>query len=105
DGGKLHLAEQYDADTVMGRSTGKDLDAAREAIIQASSVTVGNVPIYQVVTDRVEDIADATPQHFLDVIEHQARQGVDYMTIHAGILIEHLPLVSGRVTGILSRGG
>src|SRR5690606_38054100 len=103
--GKLQLAVQYGADTVMDLSTGKDLDAVREAIIKASSVPVGTVPIYQVVTDRVEDIADAPPQHLLDVSEHQARQGVGYMTIHACILIEHLPLVYGRVTGIVSRGG
>jgi phosphomethylpyrimidine synthase len=103
--GKLQLAVKYGADTVMDLSTGQDLDAVRAAIIGASTVPVGTVPIYQVVTDRVEDIADATPQHFLDVIEHQAKQGVDYMTIHAGILIEHLPLIYGRVTGIVSRGG
>ena len=103
--GKLNLAVKYGADTVMDLSTGKDLDAIREAIIAASTVPVGTVPIYQIVTDRVGDIADATPQHFLDVIEHQAKQGVDYMTLHAGILREHLPLVYGRVTGIVSRGG
>ncbi|HYV98810.1 MAG TPA: phosphomethylpyrimidine synthase ThiC [Gemmatimonadaceae bacterium] len=103
--GKLELAVKYGADTVMDLSTGKDLDAVRAAIIGASTVPVGTVPIYQVVTERAEDIADATVQDFLDVIEHQAKQGVDYMTIHAGILREHLPLVYGRVTGIVSRGG
>jgi phosphomethylpyrimidine synthase len=103
--GKLNLAVKYGADTVMDLSTGKDLDAVREAIINASTVPVGTVPIYQVVTERAEDIADATVTDFLEVIEHQARQGVDYMTIHAGILREHLPLVYGRVTGIVSRGG
>ena len=103
--GKLNLAVKYGADTVMDLSTGKDLDAVRKAIIGASSVPVGTVPIYQLVTDRVADIADATPQHFLEVIEHQAKQGVDYMTLHAGILLEHLPLVYGRITGIVSRGG
>ena len=103
--GKLQLAVKYGADTVMDLSTGKDLDAVREAIIGASTVPVGTVPIYQLVTDRVGDITDATPQHFLEVIEHQAKQGVDYMTLHAGILREHLPLVYGRVTGIVSRGG
>jgi phosphomethylpyrimidine synthase len=103
--GKLHLAVKYGADTVMDLSTGKDLDAVRKAIIAASTVPVGTVPIYQVVTERAEDIADATVTDFLEVIEHQARQGVDYMTIHAGILREHLPLVYGRVTGIVSRGG
>jgi phosphomethylpyrimidine synthase len=103
--GKLELAVKYGADTVMDLSTGKDIDAVREAIIAHATVPVGTVPIYQLVTDRVHDIADATPQDFLDVIEHQAKQGVDYMTLHAGILREHLPLVYGRVTGIVSRGG
>ncbi len=103
--GKLNLAMKYGADTVMDLSTGKDLDAVRRAIINASTVPVGTVPIYQVVTERAEDIADATVNDFLEVIEHQAKQGVDYMTIHAGILREHLPLVYGRVTGIVSRGG
>ncbi len=102
---KLLFAVKYGADTVMDLSTGKDLDAVREAIIAASTVPIGTVPIYQIITERVNDIADLTAQHFLDVIEHQAKQGVDYMTLHAGILREHLPLVYGRVTGIVSRGG
>ncbi|MFL5577895.1 MAG: phosphomethylpyrimidine synthase ThiC [Gemmatimonadaceae bacterium] len=102
---KLELAVQYGADTVMDLSTGRDIDAVREAILAASPVPIGTVPIYQVVTDRVADVADLTANDLLDMIEHQARQGVDYMTLHAGILIEHLPLVYGRVTGIVSRGG
>jgi phosphomethylpyrimidine synthase len=102
--GKLHLAVHYGADTVMDLSTGKDLDAVREAIIAASPVPIGTVPIYQAVLMGKEP-EDLTAQDFLDVIEHQAKQGVDYMTIHAGILLEHLPLVYGRVTGIVSRGG
>ncbi len=102
---KLDLAVKYGADTVMDLSTGKDLDAVREAIIGAATVPIGTVPIYQIITDRVNDIGDMTAQTFLDVIEHQAKQGVDYMTLHAGILREHLPLVYGRVTGIVSRGG
>ena len=102
---KLRLAVQYGADTVMDLSTGRDIDGVREAILAASSVPIGTVPIYQVVTDRVSDVADMTADDFLAVIEHQARQGVDYMTLHAGILLEHLPLVYGRVTGIVSRGG
>ena len=101
---KLRLAVRYGADTVMDLSTGADLDATREAVIAHSMVPVGTVPIYQAVL-QVEDAPDLTPQGLLDVIEHQARQGVDYMTIHAGILLEHLPLVYGRVTGIVSRGG
>ena len=102
---KVKLAVKYGADTVMDLSTGKDLDAVREAIISAATVPIGTVPIYQIITDRVNDIADMTAQTFLEVIEHQAKQGVDYMTLHAGILREHLPLVYGRVTGIVSRGG
>jgi phosphomethylpyrimidine synthase len=88
----------------MDLSTGKDIDATREAIIAHSPVPVGTVPIYQAALE-VEDPADLTPEGLLDGIEHQAKQGVDYMTIHAGILLEHLPLVYGRVTGIVSRGG
>jgi phosphomethylpyrimidine synthase len=101
---KLHRAVHYGADTVMDLSTGKDIDATREAIIAHSPVPVGTVPIYQATVD-MENPADLPPQALLDGIEHQAKQGVDYMTIHAGILLEHLPLVYGRVTGIVSRGG
>jgi phosphomethylpyrimidine synthase len=101
---KLHNAVHYGADTAMDLSTGGDIDAIREAILQAATVPIGTVPIYQAITmrDRLEDL---TPDDFLEMIEHQAQQGVDYMTIHAGILLEHLPLVGKRVTGIVSRGG
>jgi phosphomethylpyrimidine synthase len=101
---KLHNAVHYGADTVMDLSTGGDIDAIRVAIVQASTVPIGTVPIYQAITmhDRLEDL---TPDDFLEMIEHQAQQGVDYMTVHAGILLEYLPLVSKRVTGIVSRGG
>src|SRR5688572_9997971 len=102
---KLRTAVTYGADTVMDLSTGKAIDDVRRAIVAASTVPIGTVPIYQIVTDRVHDVADLTAKDFLDMIEHQARQGVDYMTLHAGILLEHLPLVYGRVTGIVSRGG
>jgi len=102
--GKLRLAEQYGADTVMDLSTGREIDAVREAIIAASTVPVGTVPIYQSVL-MGKELEELTSDDLLDVIEHQARQGVDYMTIHAGILLEHLPLVYGRITGIVSRGG
>jgi phosphomethylpyrimidine synthase len=101
---KLELAVKYGADTVMDLSTGSEIDQTREAIIGHSTVPIGTVPIYQAVLD-VEDTAALTAQGLLEMIEHQARQGVDYMTIHAGILLEHLPLVHGRVTGIVSRGG
>jgi phosphomethylpyrimidine synthase len=101
---KLHFAVHYGADTVMDLSTGGGIDEIREAIIAASPVPIGTVPIYQVIQS-VADIADITPQLLLDNIEHQARQGVDYITVHCGILREHLGLALGRVTGIVSRGG
>ncbi len=101
---KLRIAVRFGADTVMDLSTGADLDATREAIIADATVPVGTVPIYEAVLG-VEQVTDLTAQDMLDVIEKQAQQGVDYMTIHAGILLEHLPLVHGRVTGIVSRGG
>jgi thiamine biosynthesis protein ThiC len=101
---KLRLAVEYGADTVMDLSTGSDIDVTREAIIAASSIPVGTVPIYQAAQE-IDHAPDLTATGLLDMIEHQARQGVDYMTIHAGILLEHLPLVRGRLTGIVSRGG
>jgi phosphomethylpyrimidine synthase len=101
---KLQFAVKYGADTVMDLSTGHALDETREAIIKASPVPIGTVPIYQAI-QQVNEATDLTADLLLDVIEHQAKQGVDYMTIHAGILFEHLPLVYGRVTGIVSRGG
>jgi phosphomethylpyrimidine synthase len=101
---KLTVSEKWGADTVMDLSTGKRIDQTREAIVAAASVPVGTVPIYQAV-ERVKQIEDLTPELLLEVIDHQARQGVDYMTIHAGVLLEHLPLCQHRVTGIVSRGG
>src|SRR6059058_2340113 len=101
---KLQFAVKYGADTVMDLSTGHALDETREAIIKASPVPIGTVPIYQAI-QQVKEATDLTADLLLDVIEHQAKQGVDYMTIHAGILFEHLPLVYGRITGIVSRGG
>ncbi|WP_448597367.1 phosphomethylpyrimidine synthase [Thermoleptolyngbya sp.] len=103
---KLKLAVKYGADTVMDLSTGGgDLDAIRSAIIAASPVPIGTVPIYQALESVHGNIEKLTPDDFLHVIEKHAQQGVDYMTIHAGILIEHLPLVRDRLTGIVSRGG
>jgi len=101
---KLHMAVHYGADTVMDLSTGGDIPAIRQAIIGASPVPVGTVPIYEALT-RVRRVEDLTPQLLLEVIEEQAQQGVDYMTLHAGILMEYLPLIGRRVTGIVSRGG
>src|SRR5438874_4353005 len=101
---KLHTAVHLGADTVMDLSTGGNIDAIRQEIIDASPVPIGTVPMYQVSQD-VKDVADITPRMMLDMVEHQARQGVDYMTIHAGVLLEYVPLTRDRVTGIVSRGG
>jgi len=101
---KLHTAVHYGADTVMDLSTGENLDEIRETNVAHSPVPVGTVPIYEAVK-RAGDPADITHELLLEVIEKQARQGVDYMTIHAGVLLEHLPLTDGRKTGIVSRGG
>jgi phosphomethylpyrimidine synthase len=101
---KLHTAVHLGADTVMDLSTGGNIDAIRQAIIDVSPVPIGTVPIYQLVQD-LKDPADITPRQMLDMVEHQAQQGVDYMTIHAGVLRDYLPLTAHRVTGIVSRGG
>ena len=102
---KLHVSVHYGADTVMDLSTGKDIDNIRKQIIAASPVPIGTVPIYQMLEELGGNIEDMRPQHFLDMVEHQAKQGVDYMTIHCGVLLEHLHLTTKRVTGIVSRGG
>jgi len=101
---KLHTAVHYGADTVMDLSTGGDIHDIREAILRHSPVPIGTVPIYEAIS-RVRRIEDLTANLMLEVIEEQAAQGVDYMTIHAGVLIQYLPLVSRRITGIVSRGG
>jgi phosphomethylpyrimidine synthase len=100
---KLRFAERWGADTVMDLSTGGDLDATREAIIGASTVPIGTVPIYSMILGR--KIEDLTIDIILDSLRKQAEQGVDYFTIHAGVLREHLPLVRDRLIGIVSRGG
>ena len=102
---KVGLAVRFGADTVMDLSTGKQLDETREAIIRATIVPVGTVPIYEAL-ERVNGKPEAlTPEIMFEVIEHQAKQGVDFMTIHAGVLLEHLPMIETRVTGVVSRGG
>src|SRR6266567_3119651 len=101
---KLHHAVHYGADTVMDLSTGGDIDAIRQAILEASPVPIGTVPIYQAVTV-VKQLEDLTADDLLDMVEHQAQQGVDYVTVHCGILREYVGLALGRVTGIVSRGG
>jgi phosphomethylpyrimidine synthase len=101
---KLHTAVHYGADTVMDLSTGGDIHQIREAILRHSPVPIGTVPIYEAVA-RVKRIEDLSADIMLEVIEEQAEQGVDYMTIHAGVLIQYIPLVAKRITGIVSRGG
>ncbi len=101
---KLGLALAHGADTVMDLSSGGDIPRIREAIIRASKVPVGTVPLYEAVA-RVAQVEDLTPELLLQVIEEQAKQGVDYMTIHAGLLRAHVPLAQKRVVGIVSRGG
>ena len=101
---KLHTAVHLGADTVMDLSTGGDLDAIRVANIQNSPVPIGTVPIYQAL-ESVSRVEDLTIEHLLATIEKQAQQGVDYMTIHAGTLLRHIPMTTNRVTGIVSRGG
>ena len=100
---KLRWAERWGADTVMDLSTGGDIDACREAILRDSTVPIGTVPIYSMILDR--RIEDLGYDHILESLLHQAKQGVDYFTIHAGLLRAHLPLVKDRLIGIVSRGG
>ncbi|MFL6301279.1 MAG: phosphomethylpyrimidine synthase ThiC, partial [Terriglobales bacterium] len=101
---KLHTSVHFGADTVMDLSTGGDIHQIREAILRHSPVPIGTVPIYEAV-QRVKRIEDLSIDLMLEVIEEQAEQGVDYMTIHAGVLVQYLPLVASRITGIVSRGG
>ncbi|QFZ90975.2 phosphomethylpyrimidine synthase [Synechococcus elongatus] len=103
---KLKLAVKYGADTVMDLSTGGgNLDEIRTAIINASPVPIGTVPVYQALESVHGRIEKLSADDFLHVIEKHCEQGVDYQTIHAGLLIEHLPKVKSRITGIVSRGG
>jgi phosphomethylpyrimidine synthase len=100
---KLQWAQKYGADTLMDLSTGGNLEECRQAIIDHSTIPIGTVPIYSMIIGRrIEDLSYET---ILKEIERQAQQGVDYFTIHAGVLKEHLPLIRNRVTGIVSRGG
>jgi phosphomethylpyrimidine synthase len=102
---KLHWAVRWGADAVMDLSTGKDIERTREAILRNAKVPIGTVPLYEALW-RVGGVPeDLTPELVLDVIETQARQGVDFMTIHAGVLLRHVPLTEKRLTGIVSRGG
>ncbi|MFM1800694.1 MAG: hypothetical protein RJA81_46 [Planctomycetota bacterium] len=101
---KLKMAVDLGSDTVMDLSTGGNIDAIRAAIIKASPVPIGTVPMYQAIQN-VKSVEEITEDSLLEMVEHQARQGVDYMTIHAGILNDYVPLAANRITGIVSRGG
>ncbi len=100
---KLRWAIRWGADTAMDLSTGGDLDACREAILRDSTVPIGTVPIYSMIIGR--RLEELSHDVILSGIEHQAKQGVDYFTIHAGVLREHLKYVRKRLIGIVSRGG
>ena len=101
---KLAISVKYGADTVMDLSTGGDIDGIRAAILAESRIPIGTVPIYQALQG-AKDVKRMTADDLIGMLEHQAQQGVDYFTIHAGVLVEHLPLVKDRITGIVSRGG
>jgi phosphomethylpyrimidine synthase len=100
---KLKWAERWGADTVMDLSTGGNIDECRQAIIKNSRVPIGTVPIYSMIIGR--KIEDLTEKVIMEGLLHQAKQGVDYFTIHAGVLREHLSFVQRRLIGIVSRGG
>src|SRR3954468_13230902 len=97
---KLHTSVHFGADTVMDLSTGGSIPEIRKAILRHSPVPIGTVPIYEAIS-RVKRVEDLSIDVMLEVIEEQAEQGVDYMTIHAGVLIQYLPMVSKRITGIV----
>jgi len=101
---KLQLAIRYGAHTAMDLSTGGNIPEIRQAIIDNSPVPIGTVPIYEAMA-KVECIEELSIDLLLETIAAQAEQGVDYMTIHAGVLREYVPLTANRVTGIVSRGG
>ncbi|XRG78900.1 phosphomethylpyrimidine synthase ThiC [Rossellomorea sp. GAMAL-10_SWC] len=102
---KMTWATRWGADTMMDLSTGKNIHTTREWIVRNSPVPVGTVPIYQAL-EKVNGIAeDLTWEVFRDTLIEQAEQGVDYFTIHAGVLLRYIPLTAKRVTGIVSRGG
>jgi phosphomethylpyrimidine synthase len=102
---KLRWAVKWGADTIMDLSTGANIHETREWILRNSPVPVGTVPIYQALEKVKGKIEDLTIDVFLDTLVEQAEQGVDYFTIHAGVLLRHIPLTAKRITGIVSRGG
>jgi phosphomethylpyrimidine synthase len=102
---KLQWSIRWGADTVMDLSTGASIHETREAIVRNSPVPIGTVPIYQALEKVKGKVADLSIENFLETLEEQAEQGVDYFTIHAGVLLQHIPLTAKRITGIVSRGG
>ncbi len=102
---KLVWATRFGADTTMDLSTGKDIAATREFILRNSPTPIGTVPIYEALEKAGGVAEDITWEIFRDVLIEQAEQGVDYFTIHAGVLLRYVPLTANRVTGIVSRGG
>jgi phosphomethylpyrimidine synthase len=102
---KMRWATKWGADTVMDLSTGKNIHATREWILRNSPVPIGTVPIYQALEKVGGKAEDLTWEIFRDTLIEQAEQGVDYMTIHAGVLLRFIPWTAGRMTGIVSRGG
>ena len=102
---KMRWATKWGADTVMDLSTGKNIHATREWILRNSPVPIGTVPIYQALEKTGGKAEDLTWDIFRDTLVEQAEQGVDYFTIHAGVLLRFIPLTAQRMTGIVSRGG
>jgi phosphomethylpyrimidine synthase len=102
---KMRWATKWGADTVMDLSTGKNIHATREWILRNSPVPIGTVPIYQALEKVGGKAEDLTWELFRDTLIEQAEQGVDYFTIHAGVLLRFIPLTAHRMTGIVSRGG
>src|SRR4051812_23799867 len=102
---KLQWATLWGADTVMDLSTGKNIHETREWIIRNSAVPIGTVPIYQALEKVGGKAEELTWELFRDTLVEQAEQGVDYFTVHAGVLLRYVPLTANRVTGIVSRGG
>jgi len=102
---KMTWATRWGADTVMDLSTGKNIHETREWIIRNSPVPIGTVPIYQALEKVGGKAEDLTWELYRDTLIEQAEQGVDYFTIHAGVLLRYIPLTANRVTGIVSRGG
>jgi phosphomethylpyrimidine synthase len=102
---KLTWATKWGADTVMDLSTGNDIHTTREWILRNSPVPIGTVPMYQALEKVDDDATKLSWELFRDTVIEQCEQGVDYMTIHAGVLLRYVPLTADRVTGIVSRGG